>query len=116
MDSVPVFNPISPRIFTIKGENGIAEPAMADHTVYLSDNPNDFWKIAERVQTFLGGEFGVCADGLDQSYWELHAEGGKLTVHREHYLGVCVFCDDDPKSLSLLERVKLSVDELKLKQ
>jgi hypothetical protein len=88
---------------------------MADHTIYLSDNPNDFWSIAENVQAFLKGTYGRCADGLDQSYWDLHADGGILMVHREHYLGVCVYCDDDPKSLALLERVRTSVKQLRPK-
>ena len=86
---------------------------MADHTVYISDIPGDFWKIAPKVQKLLDGKFGTCADGLDQSYWELHAGEGTLMVHREHYLGVCVFCDDNPKSLELLERVRKALDVIR---
>jgi hypothetical protein len=75
------------------------------HSVHLSDDPDDFLKLALRVQRLLGGDFGECVDGLDQSYWDLHVAQARLTIHREHYLGVCVFCADDAASLHQLHRL-----------
>jgi hypothetical protein len=73
-------------------------------TVFVSDDPDDFVRVALEAQRLLGGELGECAHGLDQSYWDLTLDGGTLTIHREHYLGVCVFCDAEPKSVALLMR------------
>jgi hypothetical protein len=36
----------------------------------------------------------------------LDVQGEKVTVHREHYLGVSVFCDDQPVKISVLERLQ----------
>jgi hypothetical protein len=73
-------------------------------TVFVSDDPVVFVRVALEAQRLLGGELGECAHGLDQSYWDLTLDGSTLTIHREHYLGVCVFCDADPKSVALLLR------------
>jgi hypothetical protein len=73
-------------------------------TVFVSDDPDDFVRVAMEAQRLLGGELGECAHGLDQSYWDLTLDDGTLTIHREHYLGVCVFCNAEPKSVALLMR------------
>jgi hypothetical protein len=78
-------------------------------TVHVSDDPDEFPRIALQALKLLGGEFGTCADGLDQSYWDLHADGGMVTIHREHYLGVCVFCDEKPESVQLLTRYATAI-------
>jgi hypothetical protein len=71
----------------------------------LSDDPDQFTSLAEAIREKLAGHWTQQADGLDQSYWDLDVQGKKITVHREHYLGVVVFCDDDALGRSLLERL-----------
>lgn len=73
-------------------------------TVFVSDDPDDFVRIATEAYRLLGGELGECAHGLDQSYWDLSVDGATITIHREHYCGVSVFCDEQPQSIALLER------------
>jgi hypothetical protein len=76
------------------------------HSVHVSDDPDDFVRVALRAQALLGGELGECFHGLDQSYWDLTVDGALVTVHREHYTGVMVLCDDDPAAVALLERYR----------
>jgi len=72
----------------------------------LSENPDDFRRLAEVVQKALKGKWKHQADGLDQSYWDLDVDGEILTVHREHYLGVSVFGQPDEAKVRLLEKLK----------
>jgi hypothetical protein len=74
------------------------------HIVFVSDDPDDFVRTATEAQRLLGGELGECAHGLDQSYWDLIVDGATITIHREHYGGVSVFCDNMPAAVALLER------------
>ena len=71
----------------------------------LSDDPDQFDDIAELVRSRLSGRWTRQLDGLDQSYWDLDVQGMIITVHREHYLGVLVVCDDDAPKRQLLERL-----------
>lgn len=73
-------------------------------TVHVSDDPDDFVRIALQAHAMLGGELGECAHGLDQSYWDLSVDDAVITIHREHYLGVMVICDDEPQHVALLAR------------
>jgi len=72
----------------------------------LSDDPDQFTFLAEAIRKKLAGRWTKRVHGLDQSYWELDVQGKKITVHREHYLGVIVFCDDDAPGRLLLERLQ----------
>jgi hypothetical protein len=72
----------------------------------LSEDPDRFKHLAEVVRKKLGGRWLEQIDDLDQSYWDLDVQGKKITVHREHYLGVSVFCDDDAGMRSLLEQLQ----------
>ena len=72
----------------------------------LSENPDDFRRIAEIVHRTLNGKWKQQLNGLDQSYWDLEVDGKILTVHREHYLGVSVFCDGDEAKVQLLKKLK----------
>jgi hypothetical protein len=69
----------------------------------LSDDPDQFTFLAEAIRKKFAGRWTEQVDGLDQSYWDLDVQGKKITVHREHYLGVVVFCDDDAPGRLLLE-------------
>jgi len=75
-------------------------------TLHVSDDPDDFVRVALHAHATLGGELGECAHGLDQSYWDLSVAGAVVTIHREHYSGVMVICDDEPRHVALLERYK----------
>jgi hypothetical protein len=75
----------------------------------LSDDAERFRSIAETVRATLDGRWLEQVDGPDQSYWDLAVDGRKLTVHREHYLGVSIFCADEPASRALIERLQLEL-------
>jgi hypothetical protein len=73
--------------------------------LWLSDDPKQFRRLAAFVKSKLGGHWAEQVDGLDQSYWDLEVQGKKITVHREHYLGVSVFSDDERSQHLLLEQL-----------
>lgn len=79
--------------------------------MHVSDNPEDFVKVAVGAHKILGGDLGFCAHGFDQSYWDLSSQNGTVTVHREHYSGVSIFADaTDHASVELLRRYALATD------
>lgn len=84
----------------------IARTPAGQLELRLSDDTERFRSIAENIKATFGGRWLAQVDGPDQSYWDLEVDGRKLTVHREHYLGVVVFCDDEPASRALLERLR----------
>jgi hypothetical protein len=77
---------------------------MRELSIHISDDPSQFLSIAQEAQRVLGGEFKERLNGPDQSYWDLNSCGGIVTVHREHYLGVSLYCTDNPASIRLLQR------------
>ena len=76
----------------------------------LSDDPEQFEALAEVVRKTLAGTWIERLDQFDQSYWDLDVQGTTITVHREHFLGVSVFCDDESAKAELLERLKFSFE------
>jgi hypothetical protein len=72
----------------------------------LSKNPDQFARLAEAVRVRLQGRWSEQLDGLDQSYWDLDVQEKKITVHREHYLGVSVYCEDEVPLRDLLEELQ----------
>lgn len=76
----------------------------------LSDDPDVFTSLAEAVRVKLGGRWSDRVDHLDQSYWDLEVGGTTITIHREHCLGVSVFCKDEPPTRALLESIKASFE------
>ena len=77
---------------------------MKELCIHISDDPSQFLSIAQEAQRVLGGEFREQLDGPDQSYWDLSSHGGIVTIHREHYLGVSLFCEAHPESIQLFRR------------
>jgi len=67
-------------------ENGKTE-------IHLSDVSD--WKLFDRIADLIESELKCQwvekADGLDQRYWDFIIEESKLTLHLEHYLGICIF-------------------------
>jgi hypothetical protein len=82
------------------------DPTSMSHSIHVSDDPDEFVQVALRVQAALGGTLGECLHGLDQSYWDLTVNGVVITIHREHYGGVMLLCEDEPRALALLERYR----------
>ena len=74
--------------------------------LHLTDDPDQFRNIAEMVRVILAGRWTEQIDGLDQSYWDLDVQGTLITVHREHYLGVSVFCDDGAPQRLVLDQLR----------
>ncbi len=77
----------------------------------LSANPEEFEHYSELVRALLNGVWVEKLDGLDQSYWDLTVQAQKFTLHREHYLGVSIFAEDNASTRSLLEKLKRSLEE-----
>ena len=84
--------------------NSGVRPLMKELCIHISDDPSQFLSIAQEAQRVLGGEFREQLDGPDQSYWDLSSHGGIVTIHREHYLGVSLFCEAHPESIQLFRR------------
>ena len=72
----------------------------------LSSDESRFIHYAELVRETLNGKWTEKINGLDQSYWDLDVHGAIITLHREHYLGVSVFCNGKPEEIAVLERLK----------
>jgi hypothetical protein len=74
----------------------------------ISSEPNWglFEKVAETLESELGGSWVEKTDGIDQRYWDLQIEGELLTLHLEHYLGILAFSE----SKNLLLRAKLVIE------
>jgi hypothetical protein len=79
--------------------------AYGEIELRLSQNSDEFHRLAELVREKLSGHWTRQLDHHDQSFWDLECRGTKITVHREHYLGVFVFCDDTPAQRELLEQL-----------
>lgn len=60
-----------------------------------------FNAIAMTLEQELGGEWLIKADGLDQRYWDLSVDGGVITPHLEHYLGIMLLVENEPASAQL---------------
>jgi hypothetical protein len=81
----------------------IERMAAGQIAISLSRDSDDFVRFAEIARKKLGGKWIAKIDGLDQSYWDLDVQGEKITVHREHYMGVSVLADDVPAKRAMLE-------------
>lgn len=72
-------------------------------------NADLFRTTAECIESSLPGRWTARTDGLDQRYWDYESNGGKITLHLEHYLGISIFPTDggdaDTRSVQLLEEV-----------
>nr|WP_024685917.1 hypothetical protein [Pseudomonas asturiensis] len=60
-----------------------------------------FNAIAATLEQELGGEWLLKADGLDQRYWDLAVDGGVVTLHLEHYLGIILVVENEPANARL---------------
>jgi hypothetical protein len=74
--------------------------------MWLSDDESQFSYFADLIHDALNGKWVEKTSGQDQCYWDLEVEGEIFTVHREHYLGVSIFCEDTPNRTAILERLK----------
>lgn len=72
----------------------------------LSDDESQFTHFAGLVRRALNGKWTKKINGLDQTYWDLDVQGEIITLHREHYLGVSVICEDKPDQIAVLDRLK----------
>lgn len=60
-----------------------------------------FNAIALTLEQELNGEWLTKADGLDQRYWDLAVDGGVITLHLEHYLGIMLLVENEPANTQL---------------
>ena len=67
-----------------------------------------FDALASELSAALDGRWSERLDGLDQRYWDLECDSGKITLHLEHNLGISIFpadgADATPASLAALDR------------
>lgn len=68
-----------------------------------------FCHTAYTLEEALDGTWTAQLDGGDQIYWDLAADGGKITLHQEHFLGISIYVaadlgDDHEPSMRLLEK------------
>lgn len=72
-----------------------------------------FRSTANSLESLVPGRWTEKLDGLDQKYWDYEANGGKVTLHLEHYMGISIFptdgADADSSSTQLLEEVYLAL-------
>jgi hypothetical protein len=61
------------------------------------------WTLFDRSADLLAeafrGRWTEQADGLDQRYWDLVADGVKVTLHLDHYLGISLFPAEGDKEM-----------------
>jgi hypothetical protein len=81
----------------------------------LSGDSEHFKRLANAVREILDGQWIEQIDSFDQSYWDLDVQGRKITLHREHYLGVSVFCNDEAPLRSLLEQLQRTFEDIELR-
>lgn len=83
---------------------------LGKRKLLISPEPNwgFFEKVAEILESELGGSWVEKTDGVDQRYWDLQIKDELLTLHLEHYLGILAFSE----SKSLLLRAKLVIERI----
>lgn len=69
-------------------------------TAWLTENPS--WTLFDRIATELEqqleGTWSAQLDGFDQRYWDLDVRQARITLHLEHYLGICLYVARDAPS------------------
>ena len=63
-----------------------------------------FNHIADLIAQEFNGTLVKKIDGLDQRYWDIEIENILLTLHLEHYLGICLFPDQEIDKANKLVR------------
>jgi hypothetical protein len=76
----------------------------------LSSNSDEFEIISNILEEKLKIKFTKKLNGLDQSYWDFKYKGNRLTLHREHYLGVSIFIKDKEKSIDSDILIQLEIE------
>ena len=80
--------------------------------VDLSRDSNGFLfkLIANKLAKAFPIQWKAQLDGWNQSYWDFEINGITLTLHLEHYLGICVYADkaktDYEKAYSTLKEIE----------
>jgi hypothetical protein len=73
-----------------------------------------FQSVAGLLSSHVPGKWTARMTGLDQAYWDYESDGGKITLHLEHYMGISIYptagADADPSSLRLLEEAYRVLD------
>jgi len=74
----------------VRGE----ETNESELQINLSNDSNDFNKIATILSDKSGIRFSQQLNGLDQKYWDFKYADCVFTLHQEHYLGISIFPKD----------------------
>jgi hypothetical protein len=53
----------------------------------------EFERIAEAICIEFRAQIVVRLDGLDERYWDLRLSDQLVTLHLQHYLGICLFAE-----------------------
>jgi len=53
----------------------------------------EFERLAETIRDGFEAQIIERLDGLDERYWDLEISGQTITLHLQHFLGICVFAE-----------------------
>lgn len=73
----------------------IAKSSSGEVELHISDNPDLFDNIANKIIEITNATVIEKIDSLDQSYWDIKIDGEAFTIHREHYLGIKLFSSSE---------------------
>ena len=62
-----------------------------------------FQTIAKELEDAFHIKWKTQATGLDQRYWDFEMNNIILTLHLEHYIGICVFADKNETNMEKAE-------------
>jgi hypothetical protein len=79
--------------------------------INLSNDSNDFNKIATILTDKIGIRFSEQLNGLDQKYWDFEYADCVFTLHQEHYLGISIFPKDksNAENESILSDLEMNI-------
>lgn len=73
-----------------RGPDGRLQLSLSD-----AANWNEFERWAAVICRQCNGRIVERIDGLDQRYWDIEIDGRIVTLHLEHYLGICLFAAEE---------------------
>lgn len=69
-----------------RGPDGCLQLCMSNDA-----NWNEFEQWSAVICRLCNGRIVERIDGVDQRYWDMEIGGRIVTLHLEHYLGICLF-------------------------
>ena len=70
-----------------------------------------FERIGEELVAAYKIQWKTQLDGIDQRYWDFEFNGITLTLHLEHYLGICIFTDKDTPDYEKARLILIEIEK-----